>query len=188
VIADYAQLEPVIRDALVKRSARPFELPKVGPVIARFDKVEVYGTTGNRIAVGITFSAQDQAGRLGRSNGTVWLTGTPYNDPDSREVRFRDVRVSAATDNRGTNLVLQLANGPALWDTIAKAVSQNFTPDYNELVENIDREIEQRREGRLLITARIGELRTGSLTATGQGLYLPVWGNGSAAIKVLGPL
>lgn len=188
VIAGYATLEPVIRDALVKRSARPFDLPKIGPVIARFDKVEVYGTTGNRIAVGITFTAQDQAARLGQSSGTVWLTGTPYNDPDSREVHFKDIRLNAATDNRGTNLVFQLANGPALWDTIAQALGQNFTNDYNSLIEKIGRSIEQRREGKLLITARIGQVRTGSLTATGQGLYLPVWGTGTAAIKVLGPL
>ncbi|RYD47744.1 MAG: DUF4403 family protein, partial [Sphingomonadales bacterium] len=38
VIADYAQLEPVVLKVLVKRSRRPFDLPGIGPVTARFDK------------------------------------------------------------------------------------------------------------------------------------------------------
>lgn len=188
VIADYAELEPVVRDALVKRSARPFNVAKLGPVNALFDKVEVYATTGNRLAVGVTFSARDQAGRLGNSNGTVWLTGVPQNEPNSRVVRFTDVQVSAATDNRATNLLFQIANGPELSQAIAEALGQNFTRDYDALLEKIGRAIEERREGKLLITARIDDVRTGSLTATGQGLYLPVWGTGTAAIAVQGPL
>src|SRR3546814_5543794 len=44
IVADYAQLEPVILRALVKRAARPFEVPGIGPVTARFDKVTAYGT------------------------------------------------------------------------------------------------------------------------------------------------
>ncbi|RYE02714.1 MAG: DUF4403 family protein, partial [Sphingomonadales bacterium] len=34
VIADYAQLEPVVLKALTKRSQRPFDLPGIGPVTA----------------------------------------------------------------------------------------------------------------------------------------------------------
>jgi hypothetical protein len=188
VIADYAQLEPVIRDALVRRSARPFTVSKLGPVNAVFDKVQVYATTGNRLAVGVTFSARDQAGRLGNSNGTIWLTGVPQNEPNSRKVHFSDVQVNAATDNRATNLLFQIANGPELSQAIAGALGQNFTRDYDALLDKIDRAIEERREGKLLITARIDDVHTGSLKATGQGLYLPVWGTGTVAIKVLGPL
>jgi hypothetical protein len=45
VLADYAQLVPVIGRALDKRSARPFDIPGVGPVTAHFANVEVYGAT-----------------------------------------------------------------------------------------------------------------------------------------------
>lgn len=188
VIADYAELEPVIQGALARRAARPFNLPKIGAVDAQFEKVEVYATTGNRIAVGVTFSAQDRVGRLADANGTIWITGIPVNEPDSREVRFTDVKLSGATDNRATNLLFQLANGPELSQTIAQALGQNFTRDYNNLLAKIDKAIEERREGKLLITARIDDVRTGALKATGQGLYLPVWGTGTAAIAVQGPL
>jgi hypothetical protein len=188
VIADYAELEPVILRALAKRATRPFNLPKIGAVDAQFEKVEVYATSGNRIAVGVTFSAQDRVGRLADANGTIWITGTPLNEPDSREVRFSDVQLSGATDNRATNLLFQLANGPELSQTIAQALGQNFTKDYNSLLEKIGKAIEERREGKLLITARIDDIRTGALKATGQGLYLPVWGTGTAAIAVQGPL
>jgi hypothetical protein len=56
VFADYRELEPVLMRALRKRSARPFEVPGVGPVWAQFHKVTMYGTTGGRIAVGLDLS------------------------------------------------------------------------------------------------------------------------------------
>src|SRR3546814_13957888 len=42
IVADYAQLEPVILRALVKRPARPVEVPGRGPVTARVDTVTAY--------------------------------------------------------------------------------------------------------------------------------------------------
>jgi len=101
---------------------------------------------------------------------------------------FSNVRLRGANDNRSTTRLFQLANGPELSQTIAQALGQNFTKDYNSLLEKIGKAIEERREGKLLITARIDDIRTGALKATGQGLYLPVWGTGTAAIAVQGPL
>lgn len=184
VIADYAQLEPVVQKALVKRAARPFDLPGIGPVNARFGKVTNYGTTGNRIAVGAGFTARDAAGRLPETAGTLWLTALPVNPPDSREVQFRELKVAGVTNGKVTDLLLQLANAPAISQTIAGALSQNFSRDYDALLGKIGRAIDTQREGRLVIRARIDNVRTEPLRAAGRGLYLPVWGTGTAAIEV----
>ncbi len=184
VIADYKQLEPVIAEALVKRSAQPFAVPGYGPVKAQFGKVTAYGTTGGRVAVGLAFSASDPASGAPASKGTVWLTGLPINPPNTQKILFTDVRVTGSTDSTGTNLLLKLANSPGVSDTIAGALAQNFTKDYNELLGKISRAIDDKREGSLRIQARIDNVRTGSLKAAGNGLYLPVWGTGTAAIRV----
>ena len=184
VIADYAELEPVIAEALVKRSARPFDVPAIGPVNAQFGKVTAYGTTGGRVAVGVTFTARDVAGRLGTSRGTVWLSGMPVNQPNSRQVAFTDLKVSGTTDSEGADLLLALANSPALSSVIAEALGQNFTRDYEELLGKITRAIDETREGDFVIRARIANVRTGALKAAGQGIYLPVWGTGTASITL----
>ena len=185
VVADYAQLEPVVQKALVKRAARPFVLPGIGDVNVRFGKVTIYGTTGNRIAVGAGFTAREAAGLLPETKGTLWLTALPVNPPDSREVQFRELKVAGATDGKVTDLLLGLANSPAVAETIAGALSQNFTRDYDQLLGKIGRAIDTQREGRLLVRARIDNIRTEPLRAAGRGLYLPVWGTGTAAIEVL---
>ena len=185
VIADYAQLEPVVQKALTKRAARPFELPAIGPVNVTFGKVTIYGTTGNRIAVGASFVARDAAGRFPETTGTLWLTALPFNPPDSRRVEFRDLRVAGVTNGKVTDLLLQLANAPAISQTIAEALAQNFSRDYEELLSKIGRAIDTQREGRLVIRARIDNVRTEPLRAAGRGLYLPVWGTGTAAIQVV---
>ena len=185
VIADYAQLEPVIAKALVKRSAQPFAVPGIGDIYAQFGKVTTYGTTGGRIAVGLEFAALDAARKQTKSKGTIWLTGMPLNPANTREITFTDVTVDGATDSTGTNVLLKLANTPALAETIAGALRQNFTKDYDSLLGKISRAIDEQREGNLVIRADIQNVRTGSLKAGGNGLYLPVWGTGRASIQVL---
>lgn len=186
VIADYAQLEPVILKALVKRSAQPFPVPGLGPVMAEFETIKAYGTTGGRVAVGVTFKArmQDEPSAV-PAQGTIWLTGLPLNPAGTQQVNFTDVQVRGASNSTKTNLLLRLANAPGISQTIAEAIGQNFSRDYTELMAKISRAIDEQREGNLLIRARIDDVKTGSLTATGQGLYLPVWGTGTASIQVL---
>lgn len=186
VIADYAQLEPVLMKALRKREQRPFEVPGIGPVRARFHRATIYGTTGGRIAVGLNFSASDDGGRIGKARATVWMTAMPLNRPNSRLVQFTQFAVTGSTDRTGGDLVIKLANAPGLGDTIAQALTQNFEKDYDKLMVKIDRAIQQKREGDFLIRAKVEAVETGSLRAAGRGLYLPVRAKGIASI-VLAP-
>lgn len=187
VIADYRQLQPVVKDALVKRSARPFPLPGIGPVMARFSDVEIYGTTGGKITAGVTFTATARDTDYGSATGKVWLTGVPVNEVGSRRVSFDQVSVRGDTDRAGADLLLRLADSPGFSQTVAGALAQNFERDYSELMEKVTRAIAEKREGELVIRARIDEVKTGRLKAAGQGLYLPVWGQGTASIALPSP-
>lgn len=184
VIADYEQLEPVLMEALVKRSQRPFPVPGVGDVMATFHKATIYATSGGRIAVGLTFTAQDAGKRVGPTNGTVWMTASPINAPNSRKVRFDNLAVTGTTDMTGGDLILRLANTPGLSATLADALAQNFEDDYAELLGKIQRAIDDKREGNLLIRARVDKATTGRIRAAGNGLYLPVRATGTASITV----
>ena len=186
VVADYRQLEPVLMKALLKRQSRPFSVPGVGPVWARFNKATIYGTTGGRIAVGLNFNASDEAGTIGKARATVWMTALPVNRPNSREVSFTQFAISGSTDRTGGDLVIELANAPGLDQTIAEALTQNFQRDYDKLMVKIDHAIQQRQEGDFIIRAHIDDVQTGSLKAGSRGLYLPVRATGSASI-VLAP-
>ena len=183
VIADYHQLEPVLMKALVKRSARPFDVPGLGPISAQFGSVRMYGTTGGRIAVGITFSAKRPGERA--SHGTVWLTALPLSQPDSRRVAFTDLSVTGVTDSTGSSLLLKLANAPVLADTLAEALTQNFAKDYDELLGKIGTALAEKRVGDFLLRAHIDDVHTGRLKATGEGVYLPVAGKGNAEIALV---
>jgi len=182
VIADYAQLEPVIHRALVKRSARPFVLPAIGPVMAKFGKVIAYGAPDNRIAVGIDLEALVKDAKREPTRGRVWVTARPVNAPGSAEVQFIDLKVSGDTNGLKGDLLLGIAQSEGFAPLIAAALTQNFTRDLDELQGKIKRAVDQRREGAFVIRTRIDGFETGEITAYGNGLYLPVRMVGSASV------
>lgn len=174
VVADYAVLEPVVAKALAKRARRPFVIEDYGSVTARFDDVTVYGTGEGRIAVGGVFRAASDLPMIEKAKGTIWLTARPVNAPNSRIVRFVDIRITAATDIVGESFLLALANSPELQGAITDALAQSFGNDFNDLRGKIDRALAARK-GRLTDYAiTIDSVETGVITAHGAGLYMPV--------------
>ncbi len=174
VVSDYAVLEPVIAKALDKRSRRGFDLGNGRMATARFSEIEVFGTTGNRIAVGITFSATTDTKLWNKARGRVWLSARPVNAANSREVAFADVVVAGQTDMVGEELILAIANSPDLQSTIGDALRQNFERDFAKLRAKIDRAIAFRKDGPLAYSVTVERIDTGRIRAYGEGLYLPV--------------
>lgn len=182
VIANYDELEPVLLRALTKRSTRPFNLPGIGPVNAKFGSVTIYGTSNGKIAVGVRFHAVRPGGNV--SHGTVWLTAKPVNQPNSRRVSFTNLTVAGVTDTTRSSLLLRLANTPVLADIISEALTQNFSRDYDQLLGKISTALSEKRIGQFVLRARVDDVQTGTLRAMGQGVYLPVTGRGTAAITL----
>lgn len=174
VIADYAVLEPVIARALAKRSQRPFVLEGYGSVTARFENVTVYGTPPGRIAVGADFTASADLPVVTSAKGRIWLAARPVNEPGSRKVGFSNASVSGDTDLVTQPLLFAIANSLEFQGTISDALEQNFEDDFAELRGKIDRAIANRRDGPLDYSVTIESVKTGVITAHGQGLYLPV--------------
>lgn len=183
VIASYDQIEPVILQALVKRSQRPFDIPKAGPVLTRFDAVEAYATSNDRVAVGLTLAAWRQGKEERTIAGKVWLTGVLINPENTRTLTFRDLHVEGVTNRKTGDLILRVANHPGISEEIADALTQNLDKDYNELLGKVDKAISERREGDFLIRAEVQNVRSGSLKVAGQGLYLPVWAEGKTSVS-----
>lgn len=182
VRADYAQLEPVILRALQKRARRPFEVPKVGALLARFDKVTFYGTTGNRIAAGVDLAVRGASGKIGETKGRIWLTARPVNAPNSPVIHFQDLSVAGDSNGLGGDLIIAVASSPGFAPAIADALSQNFAHDLDKLMIKIRRAIGERDTRNFHISTRIDKTEIGQIAAYGQGLYLPVRAIGRAHI------
>lgn len=182
VIADYAVLQPVVDRALAKRSARPFVLPKVGPMTVKFGKSTIYGASGGRIAVGVDVDML-LASRTGApTHGRIWMTAIPVNAPGSAEVRFTDLVINGDTDGVGGDLLILLGQSDGFAPLIAAALTQNFANDLGKLQAKIKRAVDQRREGAFMIRTRIDGFAIGTIKAYGNGLYLPVRMAGGASV------
>ncbi|MEA3541896.1 MAG: DUF4403 family protein [Pseudomonadota bacterium] len=181
VTADYQTLVPVIQKALDKRAARPFHLPALGDVRARFSNITCYGSVGGRIAVSVDISAR-RDGAARDTHGRVWLAARPVNAANSPEVSFVDPIITGDTDGIGGDTALAISRTRGFADLIATALSQNFAKDIAELKVTIARAIANKRVGDFVIKARANDFEIGQLHAYGEGLHLPVRATGEAQI------
>lgn len=182
VIADYAQLQPVVDRALAKRSKRPFVLPKLGSMMAKFGKSTIYGAPGGRIAVGVDVDAKLEIRTGAPTRGRIWMTAIPANKPGSAEVHFTNLVINGDTDGVGGDLLILLGRSEGFAPLIAAALTQNFTNDLGKLQGKIKRAVDQRREGAFVIRTRIDGFEIGEIKAYGNGLYLPVRMVGGASV------
>ncbi|WCP14662.1 DUF4403 family protein [Sphingobium cupriresistens] len=182
VTADYRQLQPVIQRALSKRAARPFDLPGIGPVSARFSNVTCYGATGGRVAVGVDVTAR-LADSTEDIHGRIWLAARPVNAVNSPRVGFVDPVITGDTDGVSGDMLLAIGRSPGFSSLIASALGQNFAKDIVELKRKIARAIAERREGAFVIHAHADRFDIGQIHAYGQGLHLPVRATGQAQIS-----
>ncbi|WP_447930084.1 DUF4403 family protein [Sphingopyxis fribergensis] len=182
VIADYAQLQPVVDRALAKRSLRPFVLPKLGPMMVKFGKSTIYGAEGGRIAVGVDVDTKLEIRSSEPTRGRIWMTAIPVNKPGSAEVHFTNLVINGDTDGVGGDLLILLGRSEGFAPLIAEALTQNFAGDLDKLQGKIKRAVDQRREGAFVIRTRVDSFETGEIKAYGNGLYLPVRMIGGASV------
>ena len=182
VIADYAQLQPVVDRALAKRSKRPFVLPKLGPMMVTFGRSTIYGAEDGRIAIGVDVDAKLEIRSGEPTRGRIWMTAIPVNTPGSAEVHFTDLIINGDTDGVGGDLLILLGRSEGFAPLIATALTQNFTNDLEKLQGKIKRAVDQRREGAFVIRTRVDSFETGEIKAYGNGLYLPVRMVGGASV------
>lgn len=182
VVADYAELAPVISRALERRSARPFNLPGVREVDARFSNIEVYGASDGRIAVGADIVAKTRYSLVPSITGRIWFAGQPHNAPGSQVVHFSNLSVSSAGRSTRASLLVAVASSPGFSGAIADALTQNFTHDFAGLQTKIERAIANRRLGKMEIDAKLQSVHNEQLSAYANGLYMPVTLGGRASV------
>jgi len=183
VIADYAQLEPVVLRALQKRAAKGIDLKTVGAVDASFQKVTIYATENGRVAVGVDLTAQLQGQPRTKTQAVVWLTGELFNEPDSSVLGVRNLAITHDTSNKAVNLAIRLFTDPSMVGTIQSALVEDFAKDYDHVIAAARKAVRERRQGDLTVSASIDQVHSGQIAATGEGLVLPVRATGSATIR-----
>jgi hypothetical protein len=187
VLADCAELEPVVLRALRKLAAKGIRLEGVGHVDADFQKVTIYPTTGNRLAVGIDAVVEpvgDNFGtRFGKAHGRVWLTGAPVHEPDSQVIHVRNLEIFGGADRIATDLLIQLISNENVRAEIAGGLTEDFSRDFEKVVSAARRAIASRQEGDFHLSARIDQIHHDRIEVTGAGLFLPVIATGKAEIR-----
>jgi hypothetical protein len=182
VVADYAELEPVLERALQKLAKKPMSLPGIGTVNPEFGKVSIHATTGSRLAIGLKMRVATPGQRID-ARGTVWVTGVPFNEPGSQLVKVRDVRIEGQPKSPAFALLLAVARSPAVTTALGDALSQNFTNDFNKLLKKADAAIADKRLGAFVLSARIDSVRNGVIYPAGQGVFMPVDATGTASLR-----
>lgn len=186
VVANYAQLEPVVLRALKKLSERGIALEGVGRVEAEFNKVTIYATKNNRLAVGIEAKIEpvDQhfGSRWGKAHGHIWLTGLPIHTAGSQHLQIRNLEIFGSADRLASDILIQLMSSEQVRSRIAESLTEDFSSDYEKVLGAARKALSQRRIGDFRLTAEIDKVNHDLIQVTGEGLFLPVVATGTGRI------
>lgn len=188
VFADYAELEPPLLKALRKLATKGIHIDGVGSVNAQFDKVTIYATGNNRLAIGIDAEIEPIGERtgisFGKTKGRVWLTGVPISQANSRVIRVTDLQIHGNTDGMATNLLLLLASTDSVREQIAGAITEDFSKDYDKVLGKAQRAIADKQVGRFRLAATIEQVNHEAVQVTGAGLFMPAVVTGRGQISI----
>lgn len=186
VLAQYSVLEPVVLRTLQKLDEKGVSAPGAGPVAADFSAVEIYATQGGRIAVGITAKVTPKQGvatNYGSAEGQVWLTGIPFNAPDSAVISIRDLAIAGDTDRNTVDLLTRLFFDENIRAGIEAALVGDFSREYASVLEDARKAVADLSAEGVTLSAEIESVQHGPVQATGAGLFLPVTANGTGSIS-----
>lgn len=188
VLADYAQLEPVILRELGKLAEKGIEQEDLGRIDIAFDAVEVFATTGGRIAVGVQAEAEpvgNLTGRTwGKSKGEVWLTGKPVTVAGSELVRIEDLQVFGDMDLVTGDALVRIMQMEEIRSAIEAALVEDFQSDYARIVEQVREGLANVDAGDLQLAFALDSIEHGKIGIYGTGLYMPVEAKGSVKADV----
>lgn len=182
VVADFAELEPVLAEELEKLADQPIEVPVVGQVKVGFGEPTLYTTTGGKLAIGLPLKVKARR-QLFSTRGTVWLTGRPVNEPNSRKVRVTGLAIAGDADSVAGNLLLSVAASPRMLASIETALSHDFEGDFQKLMKKINKVLAALPIGDFVAASKVEGVRNGVVQPIGQGLFMPVEAYGEAELR-----
>jgi hypothetical protein len=183
VVADFAELEPVLARELDKLSGQSIDVPLAGRVEVRFDRPTIYTTEGGKLAIGLPMQVK-AARQIFSTRGTVWLTGVPVNEPNSRKVRVSSLEIFGEADTLAGDLLLAVAESPRVLGSIEAALAHDFEGDFQTLMGKVNRVLGGLPIGKEFVAvARVEGVRNGVVQPIGQGLFMPVEAYGRAELR-----
>jgi hypothetical protein len=183
VIADFAELEPIVARELAQLAAEPIEVPVAGPTEVSFGKPTIYTTTGGRLAIGLPLDVKP-ARQFLAARGTIWLTGQPTNLPNSRKIVVNDLQIAGDVEGMAGQILLRVAQAPAVLAAVERGLSHDFEGDFQKLMAIIEGVLRALPIGDFVASARVTGVNNGVVQPVGQGLFLPVEAFGDATLRL----
>jgi len=188
VLADYAEVEPVILRALRRLADRGIAKEELGTLDVKFGNVTLYATENGRIAVGVEAEVEpvgNITGRIwGKSRGVVWLTGNPVTDPNSEVVRIEGLEVFGDMDTDVGDLLVRALASEEVRTEIEQALVEDFAKEYEDVIGKARRGIGSVRLGGFDLSFDVATIEHGRITATGDGLFMPVRAIGDVTTRI----
>jgi hypothetical protein len=130
----------------------------------------------------VPVKAKLRSGYLGERRGEVWLTGLPFNEPDSEVIRVDALQIKTRSDSKAVNLLVALFTDPETVGAIQAALTENFAKDYDHVLSAARGALAGRRQGDFQLAAKIDQVHHGRIMVTGRGLFLAVEARGAASV------
>jgi hypothetical protein len=108
------------------------------PVQARFNDIEVFGTEGGKIAIGIGLTIEEPITWLGNVEGKIWIVARPRLDLGNKVVGISNLTVISRTNSKIFNTLVGAVSKDEIDKEFIQKIAYDFSQDYDDGIRKAD--------------------------------------------------
>lgn len=171
VLVSYDAAGVELKKLLGDGEATVVEVPEVGSVSVSFEEATVYPAEGDRLAIGLTLSA-DSPLDVFDTTGTVWMTGEFDIDNQERILRVQRFAFGGETNNPATNLLISVVSTDYVVEKIQKALIYDYSMLYSNAVHLAQEALNRSPAAGLELRGSIASASVSGIHSSHEGIYL----------------
>ncbi|MEM1134003.1 MAG: DUF4403 family protein [Pseudomonadota bacterium] len=183
VYVPYDVFEKPLGDIVGLGKFRQVELEDGTTTDARFNSIEMFGTEGGRLAIGLDVSIKSAVPLFDEVEGDIWIVAKPKLDVAAKTIGISDLEVVSQTDSPAFNLLAGAISVAEIDDELIAQISYDFSSYYEEGLRKADEWLAAEPLEGFVFNGDLESADFKQLHVAPQGMVIEAWARGTGRMQ-----
>ncbi|WOE73887.1 DUF4403 family protein [Alterisphingorhabdus coralli] len=149
---------------------------------ARFNSIEIFGTEGGRLAIGLDVSIKSPVPLINEVEGEIWVVAKPKLDVAAKTIGISDLEVISQTDSTAFNLLAGAISAAEIDEELIAQIRYDFSDHYQEGLVKADEWLAAEPLEGFVFNGSLEGADLKELHVAPDGMVIEVWARGKGRL------